>query len=620
MLTIPAEIQALYKRDSVRKNFRVHFPNGELPDITNANIVQESVTFTESLCSQEVLKFGLTEASCIEFETVGIGNMFGMTIQCYDEIDTSSLTAAQLTAIQADPGDGVLVLEADSDLGYGYYQITLGVFYVDKCPRNHGAMTHRQVTAYSLSLSSLDVKTALGLPASMIFPTVQVSEEAIKAMVDPSILVEGAPTSSTGVVPTAFQLFASDGRVYTFTINSRAAYGQYAINAITVGRFDFGLLSLDYDPAAYYAQGVSAAAALDAAGLDLTYNRAQKKIYQSNLDALLAVAPFLFYPCACDLIYSNSSAANYYGFENFNRVEPGKLFPVPDTRSDAGFNLPATSAFYAAAGRVVYAGLPTAGTGYLQYYSAQSGSDSVSYQFLAFDMCAVGSPTLRRFTLPSYSNPITINGDTTGAVRCLGRYAFLFDNLPLYSYSENNTRELLNGYLEAHGLFAKADRRGAFEEIALSPADPIQVSPGNYEDAWWDEYDVNPIGSVLVYYRDASDGDAKATVSIGDGASIYDMTDNEMLKSLSASDLDSVSTLLAGDFAANAENVGFTPVDLTMQGWPWVEAGDPLQITAEDGTVVNTYAMRVQISGIQHLTALIESTGGEIIDVEEGDL
>ena len=59
MLNIPDSVKALYKQDGVRKNFRAHFPGGELPDITNDNIVMESVKFTESICSQDVFKFGL---------------------------------------------------------------------------------------------------------------------------------------------------------------------------------------------------------------------------------------------------------------------------------------------------------------------------------------------------------------------------------------------------------------------------------------------------------------------------------------------------------------------------------------------------------------------------------
>ena len=100
---------------------------------------------------------------------------------------------------------------------------------------------------------------------------------------------------------------------------------------------------------------------------------------------------------------------------------------------------------------------------------------------------------------------------------------------------------------------------------------------------------------------------------VGDGASVYDMTDNEMLRMVYPSTTETVAALLAGDFVVNAANVGFTPVEMTMQGWPWMEAGDALEITAEDGTTVETYALRIEISGIQRLEARIESQSGQII-------
>ena len=133
MLTIPESIKTLFKTDGVYKNFRASFPGGEAADITNANIVRESVKFTESVCSDDTMRFGGCERSVIEFETVGVENILGLTMECGIEIDTSSLTSAQLAAVQADPGDGVLVLAADSDIGRGYYRVPLGVFRVVIC-------------------------------------------------------------------------------------------------------------------------------------------------------------------------------------------------------------------------------------------------------------------------------------------------------------------------------------------------------------------------------------------------------------------------------------------------------------------------------------------------------
>ena len=108
MLTIPTTITGLLHQESVPKNFRVIFPNGELPDLTNKDMIRESVRFTESICSREYFRFGLAEASVMEFETVGVPDMRGMTIQAFCEVCTSSLSAADIAAIQAGTWDGML--------------------------------------------------------------------------------------------------------------------------------------------------------------------------------------------------------------------------------------------------------------------------------------------------------------------------------------------------------------------------------------------------------------------------------------------------------------------------------------------------------------------------------
>ena len=91
------------------------------------------------------------------------------------------------------------------------------------------------------------------------------------------------------------------------------------------------------------------------------------------------------------------------------------------------------------------------------------------------------------------------------------------------------------------------------------------------------------------------------------------MSDNAALRVLSSATISQVQAMLSGDFYTNAQAAGFTPVELTMRGWPWMEAGDALAVEAEDGTIVNTYALRIELDGIQDLTARITAQGGEII-------
>jgi hypothetical protein len=86
MLNIPAEIRNLFKMDGIRKNIRIHFPNGEREDITNDNIIKDSFRFSERLCSRDSLKFGLCEANSLEVECFDVANVKGATIEASVEL------------------------------------------------------------------------------------------------------------------------------------------------------------------------------------------------------------------------------------------------------------------------------------------------------------------------------------------------------------------------------------------------------------------------------------------------------------------------------------------------------------------------------------------------------
>ena len=102
--------------------------NGNL-SITNSNLIQESFSLTESLCSQDNLKFGLCESAHCEFEVVGRSDKFiGKTIRPYINI-------------AGEPKQN---------------RIPLGVFKVTDVKKNH---THdiikKSITAYD-NMSILD--------------------------------------------------------------------------------------------------------------------------------------------------------------------------------------------------------------------------------------------------------------------------------------------------------------------------------------------------------------------------------------------------------------------------------------------------------------------------------
>lgn len=611
MLNIPDSIKALFKADGVRKNFRVHFPNGEYGDITNDNVVKESVRFTESLCSQSVFVFGLAEASVLEFETVGIGNMYGMTIEAAYEIDTTSLSAAQITAIQSGTYDGTLVLASNSDIGYGFYSVPLGVFRVDSCPRNHGAMTHRRVTAYT---------TYTGRAENNPFEAGKIT------------MVKSGPYANTSPRPTW-----DDERTWWPAIDSKGQSGDYTPDAIkliyaALGWSNQDMLSgltktaqtawasfpdetqtvyiLVRDPAGVapmsrttiYATVTMKRIAFGSGGLP------QDALYELAMNGATNVQTAL-----------ESCRTSLEGLVTDGYITAGEVETAMDILNRSlSVNLPGgvfakdgdLPVFYPYwnvedADFAVY--VPTGCTlsGELYKLGTVIG---VPYE-LTLPTLITTTPTLSAFSgLPT---AIQLRFPSTGSVpegkKNLETYRDCYDFV-----------SILNGYLEINAAFGQVSRSGGYKTVRLDDSSPTAIGPGDYEDCWWDEYDMEPVGRVIATYQsEDEDGfieENSTEVKISSGRSQYDMSWNEFLRSLSACEIDDVTALINTLFKPYASEVEFTPVEMSMQGWPWIEAGDALQITAEDNTVVNTYALRVEMSGIQYLTATVTAEGGEIIE------
>ena len=191
----------------------------------------------------------------------------------------------------------------------------------------------------------------------------------------------------------------------------------------------------------------------------------------------------------------------------------------------------------------------------------------------------------------------------------------------LYSYTNSfSFKELFSSYMEIRALFGTYGRGLVFKELRLSKDSPVSIPPGQYQEFWWDEFDVLPIGSVN-YTFENQNGEKNTTAYEFDetAPSVYDMTDNVVIEKTTDADGTVVPDLLDEYFIPNLGPIAFTPIDLSMKGLPYLEAGDYLAVMAEDGMIANSFAMRQTISGIQVLTAEIESTRGDIIASAEGE-
>ena len=620
MLNIPDSVKALFKQDGVRKNFRAHFPNGELPDITNDNIVKESVNFTESICSQDVFKFGLSEASVIEIETVGVGNMYGMAMECGIEIDCSSLSAADIADIEAGTWDGEFVPLADSDLGFPFFRVPYGVFTVDSCPRNHEALAHRKVTAYSASYSDASYNLPW-FPDNMFSQKLDIDPSAFIAQITRIGLTE-VSTSNRPDSAYNSSLFDQNGAAYSLTTVYLASVRNVSPTN-SISEPSFVETDLDWDTKAWRNFGNDIADQLTALGYDLTYNAKKQKVFFDNREAVENAVPVLFGPTVAVIGYSQAFHRPLY----WQHIEKNKLYPVltryrPNRTPQGAFRSfdsypwingspSGQSVMYLhtlknnPTIRLLNSNSETVETitPGLEMPELRSDASVKYYQYntLLFPRIAIDSNGVSRVESSRYYNGSqykTVNKDVFSFVDALDKI------------------KITNAIAELNALFGRVNRKGEAEFIRLDNSSPHTIPPGEYMSLWWDEFEVEPIGTVRYGYE-AEEEQVIVDYNFGDGASLYDMSDNEAFRLASGADQASVVLALDTDFVPHLAPINFVPIDFEMKGLPYLEAGDALAITAQDGTVVNSYALRIEISGVQALQMKIESQSGLIIDSGE---
>lgn len=568
MLNLPETVKTLFCTDGVRKNFRAHFPGGEMADITNDQVVSESVRFTESICSQSSLKFGLTEASMIEFETVGVGNMRGMLIECSMEIDVSSLSAAQISAIEAGSWDGTLVQPAASGLAYAAFRVPYGVFRVKSCPRNQQAMAHRRVQAYSIGPGTLSenpfetAKLALLLPSGNVYaPQAKAFFYAAVGYKSPQLMASAGYEKTLVSMPAGqeiiknvdLQLTGGGTRLFEFIY-------RVGLTPPDTGVDNAAMLAADLHGYDYLTPLNDFAAWLDGYGVDPAANGFDDLV--QLVKHYLPWAPTVY---GVPLTESNEAILNYRPGGNSSAQVPYSLYIMTEREDGHGVVSIHRDPNPAA-----------------EIYKLTDTST-----LTALDTVALSIPATLEQT-------VTIDGT---AQRC---WSFT-DSVSLLDFA--------NGFLELSAAFGRAARSGEIVIDHLSSASPVSIGPGDMSELWWDETDVEPIGSVVYKYKDADGNEQTATCEIGSGSGVYDMTNNALFDVLANATADQIEALIRQFFQPYAAAINYTPVQLDIRAMPWIEAADALQLTAEDSTVVNTYAMRHEISGIQALFAAIESSG-----------
>lgn len=131
MIDVPVLVKDALKEGDMRKEYRisVYDSHGDLEfTITNDNLVSESVTFNEHMCSETKIKFGLCEGSSLEFQYFDYPNITGKRIKAVLRVDYAE----------------------------GEYDIPIGWFTVMECSRQNSTGIIKAVCYNKLLTDNLD--------------------------------------------------------------------------------------------------------------------------------------------------------------------------------------------------------------------------------------------------------------------------------------------------------------------------------------------------------------------------------------------------------------------------------------------------------------------------------
>lgn len=608
MISLTPEEQAIVKSDSTTKNFVVHFPNGEYEDLTNENIVFESVSFTESVCSDSVFRFGCADASVVSFETVGVGNMLGMTIEC-----TMTFTQAENTV-----------------------QIPYGVFVVDSCPRDHKSMMHRKVTAYAQivgdSVTEFEqykmrvprITTDVYTP-NIIHMVGAMSDSMLEDMTA-TVLTLGV-TSGSGFEAEAITSFElTDAKtLFLYDMGEGESYG----------------LVFGHDPVSqYHSREVDNDAVykiklFKGAGYDAYQRLVRETVAEYNLE----LRP-----------YNDFSHAHI--IDNHWRGGAGmsvNLEPAHIKYRDKGAWVELT----------LYPYLCDVSLGEFLDLSAYLGTYDLKLWDRATDTATTIQANLEIYSsieVTKYvakTNNLRASFNSTLQGIYPKRTLSDFWEYPYYTFiNAFSIREMVEGFAELNASFGRCNRDGTLSIIHLDDSAPYSITADDVQgNAWWDEYDINPIGSVLFKYTKDNE-EMTGKYSFSDDVSVYDMTDNKVLEKLTATVVEvsaltdmtntayfylydqhlyyydgtqwvrSVSyddsgsvckSLIDTLFVPYADTVLFTPLDADFVGMPYLQAGDAITLTAADGSVIHSYILNHSFNGIQSITEDVNTVQGEVI-------
>lgn len=580
MINLTSAQQAIVKDDETVKNFRVHFPNGERADLGNSDIVYESVTFKESVCSDQSFRFGGADASCIEFETVGVGNIIGLTIECSMIF---SLLGSTVT-------------------------IPYGTFIVDSCPRDHASMVHRKVTAYSPNVNNGSLSEYEQRKLSRPRSDTAVYRPNLLYLLEETFGFLDGITHETTTKSTYGEQSRNTELSLRTVIDSDNIQHAYKLRVTADVRFisDTGYgnalykLDFDHDPTCWEAYVSMMENSTDVYGHSFENYTDSIRYYfginVNNADLTTLSDPHqLIYP----FFSTSSDSVRIVEFYHITKIE------LLDVVSGIG---------------EVHLGLlgpydPCTNVSYTKYKITNTYVP-VHLEF---------NHTLEVGSRYNFINAYSIADLVTG-------YAEL--SAGFFRRNRDNTFTLLHLDNSSPYALTASDVEGSawWDEYVIKPIGRVTYTFKDENGDQVSEYVIDEY-SQSVYDMSANYLLKNMALDVEDVSATSDMTDIQKYYTMSGNwyyydgsawtnagaytDITTIiDKLIETYFVPYIGTVDFVPLEATFRGMPFLQCGDAITLTAADGTVINSYILNQSFDGIQHISQDVETVQGIVIGSE----
>lgn len=646
MLNIPEEIKQKLL-EGCNKNFRVHFPNGEHSDITNENIVSESVSFTESICSQSELKFGLCESPYIEFETFGIGKIKGCEIECSLEIPTTrNVEQIAISDYYDYPTSGKF---AAGDV----VKIDLMKPIADAVVRVRGWLVNQNMQTddnqvfYITWTDDMNKTSPYGQSTQIVIEDVGTTLASV--IVD---TVYPIPLGRFVVDSCKKQADMTHRRIIAYGITEIIRESN-SDNSNSQRLFKYNT-DYKYDPIRRiftYFNNVDASSISTLEELEISEERDIIRTMVGNSEYSISVQGM---KVPTNLFESNPNELYLIKSDALTNVDTVIENTLNEFRSIVGREITKLekndieSFVRRYCGNVIFLKgkteyietFPEEQFYFYPYMPKQSGETdqgSIPFAMFAFGfkriLTNVGSDiTFRDKTKIHYykvsSNYFGILETTEKRTKVKVGSTTYYQWLN--TWKAEDALKYVEAFCELMGMFGKAGRDGKMRFISLSerfsalypsetlyPSDdlfPSSVNGGtlqksSYQNIWYDDDYVLPYANVRIDIVDSNDTHTihtyhiESKIEVPNNNKTYDLSENAIIKK--STFLGSVETLLEY-FGNNVASISYMPSEIEMQGRPDLEAGDVLEIATTDETITTIILSRT-MNGIQALFDSIKS-------------